>query len=146
MPTGSGKTRTAMEVVSAVLNESSAGEVVIWLAHSEELCEQAYEGFCEIWQHLGRHPMRILRLWGPGKALPYDFDERALIIGGFQKMYSMLAVNGVPFQELNRRAKLIVVDEAHKVIAPTYKEVTKALIGDGTAVIGLTATDRKSVV
>jgi len=36
--------------------------------------------------------------------------------------------------------RLIVVDEAHKVIAPTYKSVTHALQRDGTQIMGLTAT------
>ena len=33
---------------------------------------------------------------------------------------------------------VIVVDEAHKVVAPTYQRVTRALLSDGAAVIGLT--------
>ena len=146
MPTGSGKTRTAMELVAAYLNESSEGRTVIWLAHSEELCEQAYEGFVEVWRHLGKHNVRLVRCWGAGAQLPYDFKERAFITGGFQKMYSMLSGNAVPFLELKERIDVVIVDEAHKVLAPTYKEVTKALVGDGTCVVGLTATPGRSAV
>lgn len=44
MPTGSGKTRTAMNVIADHLR---AGEprLVVWFAYSEELCEQAAEEF-----------------------------------------------------------------------------------------------------
>ena len=44
------------------------------------------------------------------------------------------------FNELKDRVALVVVDEAHKVIAPTYKEATQALFGNSTRVVGLTAT------
>jgi superfamily II DNA or RNA helicase len=146
MPTGSGKTRTAMELVSSYLNESEDGRVIVWLAHSEELCEQAYEGFVEVWRHLGKHQVRMARCWGPGAALPYDSRERTFIVGGFQKMYAMLSGNQVPFAELRDRIDVVIVDEAHKVLAPTYKAVTKALIGNGTRVMGLTATPGRSAV
>ena len=42
MPTGSGKTRTAMNLISKHLNNNPK-TTVLWLAHSEELCEQAVE-------------------------------------------------------------------------------------------------------
>jgi superfamily II DNA or RNA helicase len=146
MPTGSGKTRTAMEVVSSYLNESPDGRAVVWLAHSEELCEQAYEGFLEVWRHLGKHTVRIVRCWGSGAKIPYDCHERTFIVGGFPKMYAMLGGNAVPFSEMRERIDVVIVDEAHKVLAPTYKEVTKALIGNGTRVVGLTATPGRSAV
>jgi superfamily II DNA or RNA helicase len=146
MPTGSGKTRTAMELVSAFLNESSEKRAIVWLAHSEELCEQAYEGFLEVWHHVGQHSVRVVRCWGAGAKVPFDFDERAFVIGGFQKMYSLLNGNEIPFNELRDRIDIVIVDEAHKVLAPTYKEVTKALVGNGTRVIGLTATPGRSAL
>lgn len=146
MPTGSGKTRTAMELVSSYINDSKDGRVVVWLAHSEELCVQAYESFIEVWRHLGKHKVRMARCWGTGASLPYDSRERTFIVGGFQKMYAMLNGNQIPFAELRDRIDFIIVDEAHKVLAPTYKEVTKALIGNGTCVVGLTATPGRSAI
>jgi hypothetical protein len=106
LATGSGKTRTAMELISAYLNDSEEGCVVVWLAHSEELCEQAYDSFLEVWPHLGKHPIRMVRCWGSGAMLPYDREERALVIGGFQKMYSMLSGSEVPFAELRKRIEV----------------------------------------
>jgi DNA repair protein RadD len=146
MPTGSGKTRTAMELIATFLNNAAEGEVVVWLAHSEELCEQAYECFRDVWPHVGQHDIRVVRCWGPSPRLPYTFTERAFFIGGFQKLYSLLSTNEIPFSELSTRVALVVVDEAHKVLAPTYKQVTKALLGKSTRVIGLTATPGRSAV
>jgi superfamily II DNA or RNA helicase len=41
---------------------------------------------------------------------------------------------------------VIVVDEAHKAIAPTYAAAIRSLIGPNTCVVGLTATPGRSVV
>lgn len=64
MPTGSGKTRTAMSVISDVLNQEEP-TLVVWLAHSEELCEQAVEEFQKAWASRGVRPVEVQRWWGP---------------------------------------------------------------------------------
>jgi len=146
MPTGSGKTRTAMEIICSVLNDNKPQSIVLWLAHSEELCEQAYACFEDVWHHVKNKDLKLVRVWGAGGALPQEVNESCIIIGGFQKLHSMLTKNPSLVKEISKKVKLIVVDEAHKVIAPTYKEVTNAFIGDDTHVIGLTATPGRSVV
>lgn len=146
MPTGSGKTRTGMEIISSFLNESPVGACVLWLAHSEELCEQAYDSFVEVWPHVASKPLRLVRSWGADSSLPFEFSESAFIVGSFQKLYALLSKNDVPFRELRSKMGLIIVDEAHKVLAPTYTAVTKAFLGDHTRVIGLTATPGRSAV
>lgn len=145
MPTGSGKTRTAMEIISHELNNLEEGKCIIWLAHSEELCEQAHECFLQVWPHVGQHKIKLIKCWGTGGKLAYDFSERTVIIAGFQKLHSLLLKNNIPFNELSKKTYLLVIDEAHKVLAATYTQVTKALLGEGTRVIGLTATPGRSV-
>jgi DNA repair protein RadD len=144
MPTGSGKTRTAIEVISNFLNDAPDGTVVIWLAHSEELCQQAADGFIEIWPHVANGPLRLLRCWGTTGPFPYEFPESAFLVAGFAKLYGLLKREKVRFDALRPRVGLIVVDEAHKVRAPTYEAVTRALIGKVTRVVGLTATPGRS--
>lgn len=145
MPTGSGKTRTAMEIITSFFNESREGTVVLWLAHSSELCEQAYEAFVEIWSHVSAKPLRLIPAWGNVQQIDPKFKESGFIIGGFQKLYSMIGKHKDIFDQLKPRTKLIVVDEAHKVLAPTYVEVTRAFLGREAHVIGLTATPGRSV-
>ena len=144
MPTGSGKTRTAMEVITQVLNDEPDGTVVVWLAHSEELCEQAYDCFNEVWMHVARRRVRLIRCWGAGTAVPFDFKESALIVGGFAALYARLKKSRISFGAIAPRVRLLIVDEAHRAIAPTYNQVTRALIGDNTRVMGLTATPGRS--
>ena len=145
MPTGSGKTRTAMEIITSFFNESGEGTIVLWLAHSSELCEQAYEAFIEIWSHVSGKPLILIPVWGNAPQVAPEFKESAFIIGGFQKLHSMIGKHENIFNQLKSRTKLIVVDEAHKALAPTYSKVIKAFLGKQTHVIGLTATPGRSV-
>lgn len=71
MPTGAGKTRTAMNIIAdhLRLNEPT---IVIWLAYSEELCEQAATEFQQAWKYLGDRQVSIYRFWGNHKL---DLDE-----------------------------------------------------------------------
>jgi len=60
MPTGSGKTRTAMTLVCEFLRRCP-DKAVVWLAHSDELCEQAAEEFEKAWRHVGDRPVDLHR-------------------------------------------------------------------------------------
>lgn len=146
MPTGSGKTRTAMEIISHYLNNNAEDDqIVLWLAHSEELCEQAMNSFLDIWPHVSLRPLRAVRFWGEAKTLPYEFSGNAFIVSSFQKLYSKLNSDSIAIDEIKKRISLIIVDEAHKVMAPTYKEVTEAFISNTARVVGLTATPGRGV-
>ena len=57
LPTGAGKTRVAVESIRDWLTaqydielQKAEGAMVLWLAHTEELCEQAYACFQQIWE------------------------------------------------------------------------------------------------
>lgn len=52
MPTGTGKTKTAMHIITSFIefNLNKTG-LVIWIAHTTELLEQAYTTFCSVWNH-----------------------------------------------------------------------------------------------
>ena len=52
MPTGSGKTRTAMHIVAAHLRRHEP-TVICWLAQNAELLDQAADEFENSWRHLG---------------------------------------------------------------------------------------------
>ena len=145
MPTGSGKTRTAMNVISYFLrNIMGDGEAVVWLAHSEELCEQAAEEFEKAWRILGNRQVYVYRCFGPYRV---DFDNmcNGIIVGSLQLLYQRSLTHQGEFLELARRVPLVVMDEAHQAIAPTYKHLLDLLAGDSrTAVLGLSATPGRS--
>lgn len=144
MPTGSGKTRTAMNVVCQHLN---AGEsrLVVWLAHSEELCEQAVEEFQRAWTSLGNRPLRVHRWWGAHE-LDVDQATDGLVVAGLAKAVASAKSSLTLVGPLAGRAGLVVMDEAHQAVAPTYAFILDffSLAGPMTPLLGLTATPGRS--
>jgi superfamily II DNA or RNA helicase len=138
MPTGAGKTRTAMEVISQFINENR-GCRVLWLAHSEELCDQAVDAFKETWAHVGRRPVRMFRCWGVNTP-EFPSPEDSFTVAGFSKAHRLLKGGAERPQ-----ANLIVVDEAHMSLAPTYSEVIAWGRSMSARVLGLTATPGRSI-
>ena len=63
LPTGVGKTRTAMHVVTDSLRNHEPS-VAVWLASGKELLEQAVIAFKEAWSNLGTRPLQIGTMWG----------------------------------------------------------------------------------
>ena len=147
MPTGSGKTRVAMEVISQFINESEKNVKIFWLAHQKELCNQALQCFIEVWSHLRQKKLNLYRLWDEEDKtiLPKELPDNSFIIGNFQKVHAGLIKNPENYQSVSKQLDLIIIDEAHKAIAPTYKKVTDTLSSIKTKIIGLTATPGRSI-
>ena len=140
MPTGAGKTRTAMHIVSRFMNASEPS-VIVWLAASSELLDQAADAFQDAWSQLGNREVGILRSWGnysPDLTTPSD----CIIFAGLQKIYALKAKDHIGVLRLAKSVKLVIVDEAHQAIAPTYREIIDILTetGSNNALVGLTAT------
>ncbi|WP_155827569.1 DEAD/DEAH box helicase [Limisalsivibrio acetivorans] len=145
MPTGSGKTRTSIEAIvdywRAVADRST---FVVWLAHSEELCEQAVETFTKLWSVRGDAPVTIYRLWGDYDVPSFE-SENGFLVASLQKIHSMrLSKNSEIFRSISRlkaKCKFILIDEAHKAIAPTYRSGIEFISDiDKTFIVGLSAT------
>jgi DNA repair protein RadD len=139
MPTGTGKTRTAMEIISNILNQNPNIQIV-WFANSSELLEQAHDAFIHIWNHVGKNPITIVNAWG-SKQIPKIPDERVLVFAGYAKMNNFLEVNNY------LKPHYIVIDEAHRILAPTYKKSLYQLTNfeNSTRIIGLTATPGRGI-
>lgn len=140
MPTGSGKTRTAMNAVANYLR-SNEPLGVLWLANSEELCGQAVEEFTNAWKFLGNRHIRVQRHWGPYE-LAFEDRFDGIIVAGFAKTYSRVINSPSWLARLGDSVSYIVVDEAHQVIAPTYKLIVDGVTARNhqTRLLGLTAT------
>ena len=135
MPTGSGKTRVAMEIISHFLNENKDKQV-IWLADKKELCEQAMDTFINVWSHLAQRKIHIYRIWGDSD-IPDQITGSAFVVAMYQKIRNPL--KNLP----NMKFDLIVPDEAHNAIASTYSNIIEKLSDihiKQTRLMGLTAT------
>jgi superfamily II DNA or RNA helicase len=160
LPTGAGKTRTAVEGILQWKLLSADPSGVLWIAQSEELCEQAVQAFREVWIDLGhrdssiRESLTLSRFWGQRDKVS---DGNGITVASIQKLHSTCrnadreAVNQ-EFQEMVANLRVIVVDEAHRMLAPSYAEVLRFIgieIAKGEEsdipLLGLTATPFRSV-
>lgn len=155
LPTGAGKTRTAVEaIVDAIWDNQLCWRFVLWVAQSDELCEQAVEAFREVWTNRAVHfvyknrgsrarPLRIFRLWS-GRSVP-DPGEDGIIIASIQKLQVLVSAKDEQLSGLLEGIGTVIVDEAHHAIAPSYSEVFRALNlssrdNSARSMLGLTAT------
>ena len=142
MPTGAGKTRMAMHVICNHLL-THTNSIVIWLANSEELCQQASEEFVKAWSSLGNRGIDIYRFWGK-KDLVLKNIKEGLFVGGYAKLYTLAKSknNLVQIAGLGDKTSLLVIDEAHQSIAETYSLIIKALSSRkiDMPILGLSAT------
>jgi DNA repair protein RadD len=140
LPTGGGKTRTSMVVVCRWLLDNP-GSSVVWLAASRELLEQASTEFQRAWKSIGDRSIQLLRVWG-NKPLPQIDYEDTFVVGGLSKMAIAMSNDPAKFTGLLSKVSLVVFDEAHQALAPTYRELVEFLVGEnrGVALLGLTAT------
>lgn len=140
MPTGAGKTRTAMSIIADHLRASEP-TLVIWLAYSEELCEQAATEFEQSWHYLGDRDVNIFRYWGNHDIEISDLND-GIVIAGLSKLYSSAKDSITLINALGSRTTLVILDEAHSAVADTYKFLLETLIvhRPATALLGLSAT------
>ena len=140
LPTGVGKTRTAMHVVADSLRDNEPS-VVVWLASGRELLEQATVAFLDAWLHLGTRPLQVGTMWGDRMPDLDRFSDGFLAVG-LAKGWALISRNDPEWAaRLASRVRLVVFDEAHQAIARTYRRITEDLTLDfRCALLGLTAT------
>lgn len=140
LPTGVGKTRTAMHVAAESLR-SQEPSVVVWLASGKELLEQAVVAFVEAWKNLGNRPLQVGTMWGDTTPDLDTFYDGFLAVG-LAKGWAVISRTDPEWAaRLSSRVRLVVFDEAHQSIARTYRRITDDLTLDyRCALLGLTAT------
>lgn len=151
LPTGGGKTRVTVEAaVRLVLAPDSDRRSVVWIAQTDELCEQAVQAFRQVWINLGaqRTDLRIVRLWGgnPNPAIQ-ESDKPVVVVASIQTLNSRMGTDGLAWL---RKPGLVVVDECHHAITPSYSNLLRWLDAeaprpgapekDEPPIVGLSAT------
>ncbi|MYB32222.1 MAG: DEAD/DEAH box helicase [Acidobacteria bacterium] len=140
MPTGAGKTRTAMHIVATHLRLYEP-TVVCWLAHSAELLHQAADEFQNAWRYLGNREVRLVRFWGYRRSNALEVRD-GVIVAGLGKVSALDNRDPATLLRLAERVSLTIIDEAHQAIAPTYEAILTALYSKRphNSLLGLTAT------
>lgn len=146
MPTGTGKTKTSMHIITNYINfELKKSGLVIWVAHTTELLQQAYDTFVSVWNHLGDGEISAYKLWGNKNIENIDEELNGIMFCGLSKLMSIADNNPDLFERLKKDCRLIVFDEAHKASAKQTKKVIEKLMlmpkgYKNRALLGLTAT------
>ena len=139
LPTGAGKTRTAMSIVASHLRTRPAG-VVLWLAATRELLEQAVAEFEATWKVAGDRQVDCLRFWSSYNP-PIDKVTDGIVIAGLAKLHSY-GKERKRLWNLGDRTTMVIFDEAHQAVATTYQDIVETIVtrNPRTPLLGLSAT------
>lgn len=138
MPTGTGKTKTAVHTMISLYYEYNGA--IVWLAHTEELLQQAINAFKTAWEVLGNGKINIFY-----NKFEEVLERNAIYFLSYQKIISLKKNNDNLFEQLRDAITICVCDEAHKCLAPeTYRTIENLMISYNPnkpkTLIGLTAT------
>ena len=140
LPTGAGKTRIAAHAACRLLNDKdNENALVIWLASTEELCEQAADTLSEAWTHLGFRDICVHRYWG-NRSLDLRRLRSGFLVTGLAKLRSVAFQDNTLLAHLANCAVAVIFDEAHQAVAKTYSFITEQLCSVRPPLLGLTAT------
>ena len=133
-----------------ILKPETDRRSVLWIAQTDELCEQAVQAFRQVWLNRGaeKTDLRISRLWGsnPSPAPPGP-GKPVVVVASIQTLNARM---GNPSLEWLNRPGIVVVDECHHAITTSYTSLLRWLDAEATrgnqepkdepAILGLSAT------
>lgn len=145
LPTGGGKTRTAVEAFIEWLQPRFAeGKYLIWLAQSEELCEQAIASISQVWSSKEfTDSLRVYRFFGNHDHNIEDYNG-GVVVCTINKIYNSINSDSDLIKEIISKCGALIIDEAHRAISSMYLklyEYAQQLNGEAMfPICGLTAT------
>lgn len=148
LPTGGGKTRTAVEAFIEWLQPRFAkGQYLIWIAQSEELCNQAIECIRQLWASKQfPETLRVYRYFG-GSKLELSDMIGGVVVSSISQIDNRIGKDEVLFEVINKTGS-VIIDEAHRATTQMYINFfnfCKELHSDELfPICGLTATPGRS--
>lgn len=129
LPTGAGKTRVSVQTIIECIargemddsSKSPFSGPILWLANSQELCEQAIDTWSYLWRAFGRKGTKIaLTRHYDRHFAEEEPDTLQIVVGTFQKTKQGI---GNPALDWLKDAAIVVIDEAHSALAKSYTEI-----------------------
>ena len=127
LPTGSGKTRVAVQAIVESMRDDRFKGGILWVADRDELCQQAVEAWRQVWSSIGPHAarLRISRMWA-GQPRPQPTSDLHVVVATIQTLSAKFS-NRTGEYEFLTDFNLVVFDEAHRSIAPTFTSVMEEI-------------------
>lgn len=145
MPTGSGKTRTAAEIILDFIRFSASKSLfsnkikILWIAQSSELCQQAAQTIEFIFKRKGTTNIRIEHFYDDSNISDDILNESAVIFCSIQKL--ILHYNEPIWKNIRNETYLVIVDEAHRSVASKWVQALNSFVNSPSVyLLGLTAT------
>lgn len=145
LPTGGGKTRVAVEAFIDWMHQRfAARQYLLWIAQSEELCEQAISCIRQLWgAREYTSSLRVYRYFG-SRDIPVNELQGGAVVTSIQQLYNRTKSGDVALDTILSNTGAMIIDEAHRAVSHMYDTlITKAekICGpDLFPICGLTAT------
>lgn len=146
MPTGTGKTKTAVHIISHHYNYNLKKKgLILWVAHTTELLQQAYDTFTSVWKNIGNGEINVYKCWGDYEPDNMEEEMSGFMVCGIQKLQALMKRKENVFQQLICNTRLLVYDEAHKAAATETRNVIEQFMirkcgMEDCTLMGLSAT------
>ena len=146
LPTGAGKTRVCVQALTESMEAGRLKSPMLWLAQTDELCEQAVQAWAEVWRTYGSTgDLTVSRLWASNDCEPALRGAPQVVVATPDNLANRI---GTAEYEWLAQAACVIVDEAHVSTTPTYTKVLEwqgiqrrgRNIKTRCPLIGLTAT------
>lgn len=150
LPTGGGKTRVAVEAFLEWMQcKFDDNKFMVWIAQSEELCEQCISCIEELWSNTEFvMPLKIYRYFSK---YTFPVDEEltgGVIVAGITKLHYNIKDERISCILANTGA--MIIDEAHRATSSMYdvllKEAELATNGKLFPICGLSATPGRNTI
>ncbi|WP_168197097.1 DEAD/DEAH box helicase [Agromyces laixinhei] len=126
LPTGAGKTRVTVEAAVRMMVADELNGPVLWIAQSQELCEQAIQTWADVWRAIGdERVLDLSRFWGDYE-LDESREELQVVIATDAKLHSRIKDDDRAYPWL-AKASLVIIDEAHRAGTLTYTSILRWL-------------------
>ncbi len=140
MPTGTGKTKTSVHTIISLFQKFGNKGNIVWLAHTEELLNQARGSFVNAWNALGNKEINVII-----NDVNQNYDDNSIYFISYQKLISYYKNGFDDYRRFRENMSICVCDEAHKCLATeTYYALDDFMISydenHPKTLIGLTAT------